>query len=296
VIVGVIVFATNSGSAQDTTVLGRLPEGRLAFSSNRQGNYDIYLTDATGKVPENLTHSEENEFAPAWSGDGRYLAYVQQVGDDYQIGRVDIETNERHILTPLEPGKNYGTPAPSPDGSVIAFNAGPPGNFDLYLMDADGSNVRLLVAGAGTDFSPSWFPDGKRLVYIAQQGTEWVLQIVGVDGDDGGIIYTSSEEKRFAALSPDGSQVAFAMLDEDNWDIYVIPVAGSEPRRLTDNLGEDTYPSWSPSGDRILFMSTRDSEPPDARHGQLYMIPIIGGTEQRVFSDSPDDRQPTWRS
>jgi serine/threonine protein kinase len=298
-VAAVVFFITvniESSSPQSTGIgaTNVIPTGRIAFSTKGEDSYDIFIADANGGSPLNRTNSPEDEYAPAWSGDGTYIVFVAKINSDYAIGRVDVADGRHRVLTTPEPGINFGTPAPSPDGGLIAYNSGPNGNFDLYLMNADGTNQRLLVAGPQVDYCPSWLPDGQRLVFIQQRGELWNLQLVNLQGDENVTIYSSPSEIRFAAVSPDGTQIAVAMYKNNNWDIYSIPLSGGEPRRLTSHLADESNPTWSPDGTKVMFMSSRDSEPRSHGYGQLYMISAQGGIEQRVFAERADDRHPAW--
>lgn len=282
-----------------------VPSGRLVFSSRRDGTYELYLADAGGGPPWNQTSTtNEDEHAPTWSGDGSYVTYVAHVnvngGQAYAIGRLDIATRQRTLLTTPTLGTNYGTPRVSPDGTLIAYNAGPEGNYDLYVMRADGSNPRLIAGGPGHDYHPAWLPDGKRLLYVARSSGGDSLMLVGADAVALGVVHSSSEEINSPAVSPDGTMVAFAMGQSNAWKLYVMPIAGGTPQRVTQDVGTEAerFPAWSADGQSLMFMSTRDHPDranPDSDATQIYLIDLNGQNLRRIFADSPDDRQPTWR-
>ncbi len=299
-IIGFMILSPQNDKPFDTGIpkqLSRPPSGLMAFSSDKNGQYDLYLANALNDEIINLTNSSEQEYAPVWSHAGRYLTYVAQIENDYAIGKIDSDTIQHSILTPITPGKNFGTPAPSPDGQLIVFNSGPEGNYDLFLMNADGTNIRPLVTDPGTDFCPAWLRDGSGLIYIHQDAHEWTIRHLELHSMEESIILTSVNEMRFIALSPDDKAIAFSMKKGRDEHIFTVPVKGGEPQQITSSPGINWFPSWSPDGNQLAYMSTRDQS--DIRNPvktYLYIVRLKGEGDRfvRLFSTNTNDRHPAW--
>lgn len=151
------------------------PDGRIAFTSTRTGNLTIFLMEADGSNLVQLTMGEGNSDTPAWSPDGRYLVFASSRSGDWQLWKMDLETNDYYQLTndvhierapPENVCPNLMAASWSPDGSIIAYHSYSDGNGGIWLMDADGTNKTKLVTSSKSDYySPSWSPDGSKITF-----------------------------------------------------------------------------------------------------------------------------------
>src|SRR6266705_4592997 len=145
--------------------------GRLAFSSDRGRNVDVYVMDLPSGTLHRLTTSPAADFSPTWSPDGTRIAFrSDRKGNDEVFVMNSDGTGQRDLTR--NPASDY-SPAWSPDGRLIAFastRADPTGN-DIWLMHSDGSDPHPLVHQTGIDEYPSWSPDGLRLAFNCTLGT-----------------------------------------------------------------------------------------------------------------------------
>lgn len=145
-------------------------------------------------------------------------------------------------------------PAPSPDGSRVAYVTDRDGNLELYLMNADGSNPQRLTNSTATEGAPSWTPDGGKIVYAsnaagAATGT-FHIWIMNADGSGQRQLTQGASNDFQPAVSPDGKTVAFTS-DRDggsNYNIYLMGVDGSNPHQFTKEPVPETSPVWLPDG------------------------------------------------
>ena len=140
---------------------------RIAFTSGREWNRQIYVMDADGGNQRNLSNNDFDESSPSWSPDGKRILFVSTV-DIYVMdadgGNPKNLTHGRRL--------NESSPSWSPDGKRIVFvGSGADVGSDIYVMDADGANPRNLTNNPDADKDPSWSPNGKRIAFSSTR--EW---------------------------------------------------------------------------------------------------------------------------
>ena len=162
------------------------------------------------------------------------------------------------------------------------------GELDIYLMNADGSNVKLLTTGSGIrePVVPSWSASGRYLAY--ESCPEDTCHIVILSDDGTRRVRLISHDDFMPNWSPDGTQIAFTSSRDGNWEIYMMDVDGSNQTRLTENPAVDAQPVWSPDGSRLAFISNRNG------NADIYVMNANGGGETRLTSDPAYDTFPTW--
>jgi uncharacterized protein YjdB len=136
-----------------------------------------------------------------------------------------------------------------PDRTRIAFSSNRSGSFDLYLMDADGRNLRRLTTDAGNEGDPAWTPDGTQIVYTFTRGTTTQVAIMPVDGGEARSLTTASGGNHSPSVSPDGRSIAFISVRDGNQEIYAMNLDGSNQRRLTKTSERESSPRFFRNGD-----------------------------------------------
>lgn len=156
------VNLTRTTSSEDS--LSWSPDGRrLAFQSNREGNNDIYVINADGAGNVRLTNHPADDFSPAWSPDDSTIAFtsLRDNDPDGDLYLMDPDGSEVRRITPAPgtagtPAWSPGTPAWSPDGSMIVFVSSRSGISGLYVLDLHTKTTRLLISSQLLDSNPTW--------------------------------------------------------------------------------------------------------------------------------------------
>ena len=209
------------------------PDGkRLAFSSNRSGNYDIFIVNVGAAAKQQVTDSSDNEYAPNWSPDGQKLTYMRKSKMDkkYYIWIRDLKTNAN-----IQIGEGL-FPQFSPDGKTLLFQqASKTGErwYGLWTMDLQGSNrTQLINSDKWAAILAKWSPDGKKIVFVSKKGT--VDTFVARDG----------------VLDP---------ADIQSHNLWSINPDGTALTQLTSHPQPDLHPTWS-KDNHIYFTSYRDGK------------------------------------
>jgi Tol biopolymer transport system component len=256
-----VIGADGSGRRRLTRTRGNdfspawSPDGRrIVFRSNRDRsdeldfNNELYVICADGSDELRLTTTRDlQERSPAWSPDGRWLAFAGESRDgilDIYVMRPD-GTRRRNLTARLDCGAEY--PSWSPDGRRLAFHCFLGDNVELYTIDADGTGATRLTRRQGEDGYPAWSPDGRKILFDADDGD---LHVIDPDGIQRTRLTDTPGTEAFARWSPDGGRIAFASdrgRRSQHYQVYVMSARGSAPRQITRGTASHFTPAWQPA-------------------------------------------------
>lgn len=173
------------------------------------------------------------------------------------VGIYAVRLAEPGVFLPVlaDTGTNLDA-AYSPDRTRIAFSSNRSGTFDIWLMDADGTQLTQLTSGSGNESEPVWTPDGQRIVFTSNVDGQTQIASVGVDGGDLRQLTATTDGNVSPAVSPDGRIVAFASARAGNYEIYETGIDGSDVRRITATPQRELAPHFFSNGD-LLYASDR---------------------------------------
>ncbi|HEX8704598.1 MAG TPA: tolB protein precursor protein [Myxococcaceae bacterium] len=226
----------------------------------------------------------------SWSPDGSWLVAESDAQNFSDVVRLEPKEGTAEQRLALAPEGNF-EPAVSPDGTEIAFVSSREGDPEIFVMRADGSNVRRITTFYQEDREPKWSPDGKWLSFISNREGRDRYFVVRPDGTQlravsGG---ATKLDERELVWSPDSQKVAFVeRLPEAKSRILVANVAGGEPVALTDGKQRDDAPAWSPDGKYLVFVAERQGDV------DLWLMRADGSGQVRLTTAPGADWLPRW--
>jgi len=236
-------------------------QGQSPASQN--AGFQVYLPSVFKAYEfDRLTYHPANDWQPALSPDGQTVVFVSDRDGLPDVFSIPLMGDQPVNLTQT-PLAQEDTPVFSPDGSVIAFASDRTGDWDIYLMNPDGSKVRPALSGqTGTDeLHPAFTPDGLALVFSSNRADgNWDIYTATIGSSEWTRLTTDPAADRFPTLSSDGKTIAFRSERDGNSEIYLMDADGSNLRRVTDNPAFDGYPSIIPDGSGLVFVSDRSGE------------------------------------
>ena len=131
------------------------------------------------------------------------------------------------------------------------------GWHDIYVMNADGTNVVKITKHEGSDSDPAWSPDGRKIAFVSRRKRNEDIYVMNADGTNVVKITDREANNDSPAWSPDGKKIAFVSLGMRGVDIWVMNADGTNVVNITNHKATDYEPAWSPDGRKIAFASTR---------------------------------------
>ncbi len=237
------------------------------------------------------------ERQPAWSPDGKWIAFVADEGGRQDLWILSADGASRRRLT-NDPHAE-GSPAWSPDGKRITFHAAHEGGrFRVWTVNLADSTVAAVTDEPGRTMSPAWSPDGKEIAYFGvASGDEQVWAIPAAGGAPRRLTFHKTQSWS-AAWSPDGKEIAFSGYrnEKTGGSLFIMPRHGEgaaceRSRALTRRTdhGWDRFPAWSPDGRWIAFAARSGANDFD-----IWLVAVDGSVEARLTTNPAVDTEPAW--
>jgi Tol biopolymer transport system component len=291
------VLAYSIVAAMLLTLIGALPAGAappdrlIVFDSDSGGQVDLWTMRTDGSGLARLTNDKEPDELAEWSPNRKQIAWTR--------GGEESPTGEIWVMNADGTGRRQVNAVSwSPDGRQLAYRSIRDDNFDIYVINVDGTNERRLTTDPGRDFVPDWSPDGTRITFTRiRGGVSAIYTMSATDGSDVRQLTDDSLGAGLSVYSPDGSRITFA----DNFagsgenDVWVMNADGSGLRQVTDTADLELPHSWSPDGTRVAAEFARVTQRTVGKGDIAVVTVATGATVNLTNTNGTPEGGPDWQ-
>ena len=300
---------------------------RIVFTSDRDGNLEIYSISSSGDDETNLTQSNLDEFAPLVSQNRRLVAFLAGESDKSTLEVMSVDGSNRSIVANGEmllkdhrwsPGNDriaflgiqgerknvmVGNVDGSGSGLLTSIQGDEVGDWArngeyvaFSLKDPQGNGVYVrnpdgvneLRLSDQPDYSPRWSPSSKQIAFLSTRDGNPEVYVMDADGTNVLRLTNNGAAEYDISWSPRGRHILFVSEQDGNPEVYSVASDGSETSRLTYNTVVDNQPAWSPSGQQVAFVSYLDGD------ADIYVMDSDGSNQKRLTDNEAEDTDPSW--
>ncbi len=260
---------------------------RISYVTKRGQNFNLWVADADSDSAQSALSSSEPIISPAWSPNGKQLAYVSFEARKPTIYVHEVASGKRRLVANFK-GSN-SAPAWSPDGKTLAVTLSRDGGSQLNLLDlsAVGSETRRIAQSGSIDTEPAFTADGRTIYFVSDRGgSPQIYRVSQAGGNPERVTFTGSYNIS-PALSPDGRWLAYISRVSGAFKLHVMELSSGSSSAITDTIA-DERPSFSPNSRMLIYATQQQGK-------EALMISTVDGKiKARLAGQTGDIREPNW--
>lgn len=222
---------------------------KIAFYTHASDEswWSIFVMDSSGNNIQRLTNTNNvYDSSPSWSPDGTQIAFTREYplqNFRSEIWIMDSSGSNKQMVDSLA-----GMVEWSPDGTQFVFSSNRDGDYEIFKMNIDGTNVQQLTYNISNDWWPDWSPDGSKIAFMSNRDGDYEIFTMDSTGNDLEQLTENSNNDWRPDYSPDGMNIAFVSDRNGHYEIYVMDSTGNNQTRLTFSNVHAIQPDWCPTG------------------------------------------------
>jgi len=260
---------------------------RIAYVTRAGSRHTLRVADADGVNDQVALNSGQPIISPAWSPNGKELAYVSFEKQKAVVFVHNVATGERRAIADFR-GSN-SAPAWSNDGQTLAVTLSRDGGSQLFFIGKNGENPRRITTNQAIDTEAEFSADGRWLYFTSDRGGSPQIYRMAAGGGNAERVTFSGSYNISPSISPDGRTLAYVTRSGNAFRLAALDLSapGAQPAMLTDT-SDDEHPSFAPNG-RLLIYATRIQG-----RSVLMTTTLDGKIKARLPSATADLREPVW--
>ncbi len=258
---------------------------RIAFTSRRTGNAEVYSIDPDGSNLTQITRNGSINLSPAWSVDNSKLYITSYLTKFPDLFVIDLSNSK---TTPILQGGMHITPSPNPDGVHLALTVSFDGDPEVCVYNLETRKLRRLTFSTGVDTNAVFAPNGREMVFVSDRTGNPQIYVMDMDGANIRRLSNIGNYNTAPDWSPRGDWIAYHSRRDGVFNIWMIRPNGADEHPLTSEAGHNEDPSFGRNGRHIAFTSTRDGSK------GLYVMDISGRSVRRIIHGMGGCENPAW--
>ncbi len=247
--------------------------------------FRLMVADQDGHDPHTLVRQKAPLLSPAWSPNGKKIAYVSLANHHSAVYVQNVESG-RAVKVASKSGLN-SAPAWSPDGKKLALSLSIHGQPDIYILNLENGDLTQVTSSQAIDTEPAWAPDGKSLIFTSGRGGNPQIYRIAVSGGAARRITYNGKSNQNAVFSPNGHSIAMVHQESHGYRIAIMKL-NSGNMKIVSKGPLDEHPSFAPNGDILIYNSHSGSK------GGILREVAIGADVHLKLKEKNGVREPSW--